>query len=1146
MSTSQAELDLQRSAQLLAEAPHAASRDLRRRSEARARSLIRSLELSRWLVSHCWRRIRLVAWKAVGAMHRWIGGRRQLILGLVGLCAAVILATGVSLTHRFVVAGAVLCVGLLLARGRKSVIVEPFADHVQMDDRTVKGLSTLLIVELDRLRREINTDAEIPAAVRLDKRGGFGLGRERQQQGARFLTASADGLTHALDDAVAREAQIELGVLKLPIGAILSTANRLMSGERVIGSVHRAGSCGALVLTAQLVGGQHSRSWRIDAPRKSGTPHKDQDSLGEMVRELACQMFTDLSFPGTERWKAVDAFSQYLRLYRQSDHADTLKKAEGRLLAALAEDPNFGLASYNLGVVYTMLAHAGRTAEPTGQVVSRPHVLDQDALARAREEAARVAFWNAIETAPGLWQAHYALAATKFKTIEPVGVDERLTDHEQIAPLKQVILGCDRALDLCPPRAHESVAVIRDLRGMAEVCLGDADPLVDGFGAGIRDHSAAVAEFWKALCRAEQLECANAAAGEGRAEAARDNTAAALHHLAFAHARRAMTSERYCPSDYTASDRIFRAAIRMARSLPQGPVASSFAQGITLEHKGGDVGKRRPSKAARTFDRAAQAYGVAAAIDPTHAEYAATRARALARRRAAMLEQAHGQQTQAVSTLKSEVEEATQTALHELAPAFRNSVSSSRLAARNDECESTLAALAETYRLLDDQAAVDHVAILRDLHQELKSAAKVLAASGLDRGRRDQQLDGEITKLKELKMRWEHDATRLQQDQRRQQLNGDTNIEKSRNGWERAICPDQIDMCVARLHAAADRWPQARYLLGDVINRWDGSGRRDAERVVDFGLRAEYARALRHSRKDQDALREIARCNLSHPLGVEAHREAARIHFALGQYDEALSSWEQALGLAPNDAYAHLKAAICHRQLAICHRADHDQTEDSRRADTALAAAAAHVKSALSLFDDEDPTGAAWARVWGGRIALERRRIGESIAKLTGALDGPATTAAHLLLGEAQLMAGAVDLAKAEFGLVAAAAGAEKPNQSAAASGFELRREVLGCRAHCGLAQCLLVLAGSDLATGVDSAVEQQLKRASSYAQCLRDDAPLRRECEALVAQTRAALAESARETGDRGGGSGGHSASQPQHPRHRALRSRRERRPVR
>ncbi|MDZ7360814.1 MAG: tetratricopeptide repeat protein [candidate division KSB1 bacterium] len=320
-------------------------------------------------------------------------------------------------------------------RARQRVIVEEFVDQISDPPKSItKGLSALLVVELARLRelyREVDEQRAIPTAVGTEK--------------AIDATVNVENVSDFLKDAVSKESKFSLGKLELPVGTIMVLISRLVQGPRLIGGLHRDNT--RVILTAQLIGGRRAYSWRVE----SHTPNGYQ--LNEMINEMACRIFTDLALSGAVRWRAVQAFNEGLRSYRDCLRASKERKlklmqAEKNFINALSEDAKFDLAYYNLGVVYTELPQT--------------HAADR-------------AFSRAIEQNPERWQAYYALAL----------------NHYQRGRYDTAMSLCDRVIVLKP-----DYAPAYDLKGLAQRLLGD-------LGGAIKSRNAAAAQSWKALCVAE-------------------------------------------------------------------------------------------------------------------------------------------------------------------------------------------------------------------------------------------------------------------------------------------------------------------------------------------------------------------------------------------------------------------------------------------------------------------------------------------------------------------------------------------------------------------------------------------------------------------------------------------------------------------
>lgn len=778
----------------------------------------------------------------------------------------------------------------MLVRARKRVIVEQFVDYTDRDGKAVRGAATLLVTELARLGDLFRLANTSPPAVGFERRGGFQAGKDA----ASFLPANADGLTEALEGAVASDAKLEVGAVKVPIGVVLSLLNRAVRGPCVVASVHFTKAGVGPTLSAQLVRGRRAAAiWRVDPPSEAHDARTASAYLDTMIHELAVRMFTTLSFEGSERWRAVWAFASYLRLYRDlsgtpEEQMRQLKCAEGELHKAIAADKRFGIAHYNLGVVYTNLAQeTERAAEQASQELTGPcpeklHAVSAmrreaasvapaasgehtshiggarrpyvDCLDRPRREKARVAFWTATQTTPDDWQPHYALAVTQFSEMaqsEPIDIDTFLTadDDSRRIRLERVIRSCDQALALRPD-GRSSKAIVHDLRGMAAIRLVRPG-LPDGrarFRAGIHDHQIAVVDSWRELRRAERIARANSTAATGRLEKERNNATACLHNLALAYGRRALLAVKEsrddCPKsaakrhrsrvrvrcDFAAADRAFRAAVDVAGAKTERAIASHYERGTLLERRGDSaLAAGKHAQAAVFYGSAADAYRRAAEIKPTHAEYAAREAYSLAKKAYA---------NPATRADARRIYERAATAMLELAPDFAHSVAPLRTRILQRRCENTLDAVARTYAVLDDDVAVERVKELRMLWRRMQRASSLAAARercGLDAAN-ERQVTQEIKQLQAKRHRY---ATR------RAHASRSKTFPTPDWRWE---C-DQIAMCLVRLFAAEDDWANAQMLLDQLIDEMGQRGLPDSERVTDYHLEDERSRALRHARR---------------------------------------------------------------------------------------------------------------------------------------------------------------------------------------------------------------------------------------------------------------------------------------------------------
>ncbi len=302
-------------------------------------------------------------------------------------------------------------------KAHKSLVIEDFANYAGAQfDADVKGLATLLVVklgQLHRLYRAVDERRAIPTSVAKNE--------------AIDATIKVEDVGQFLKDAISSQSKLSLGPIEIPIGILMSLLGHIVQGPRIIGSFHKDN--GDLVLTAQIVGGKYPFKWRVNSatlPVQSTdqSPH----DLVDMVEELVYRMFTDLELVGSSRASATAAFCEGLKAYRDclrtpKDRLRNLKIAEKQFIQTLAEDVQFDLAYYNLGVVYTEL---GQT------------------------EAALATFEKAITQNPNSWIAYYALALGRFESQE----------YYRAAQL------CKRVIELKPGKANTAKAY--QLRGLTQ------------------------------------------------------------------------------------------------------------------------------------------------------------------------------------------------------------------------------------------------------------------------------------------------------------------------------------------------------------------------------------------------------------------------------------------------------------------------------------------------------------------------------------------------------------------------------------------------------------------------------------------------------------------------------------------------------
>jgi tetratricopeptide (TPR) repeat protein len=846
---------------------------------------------------------------------------------------------------------AVFAAGLLLralVRARSRVVVQQFVDYTQGDATAVQGMATLLVADLSRLRqlyRVVNEDLSVPLAVGVERRGGFGRGKDAGS----FLTVQAEEVTDVLSGAVASEAKAEVGPIYIPIGAVLAALGRLMRGPRVVGSVHRTEAGGGPTLTAQIVGSGPVLTWRVDHAA-NGEQAKTRAYVPAMVAEMAMRMFTDLTLEGSVRWKAAQAFTRYLELYQDSlrnpcRRARFLKQAESKLIAAVAEDDSFDLGFYNLGVIYSQLAQEELTAaEATDVVRWRADVFPEE-IREARTAAATMAFRRALERNRGRWHAHYALAVHCFSSMKPLGLGDK-PDGAQVRSLREVAALCERALELEPKTAR-----VEDLLGMALVRLGN-------FETGMKAHRRAVRRWWRDLCRMERQEAACPGPTPASLDRVRANAAAALHNVGLAHLSR---GKRRASSGWAlsvASVSYFRASLhfRQAAKLapPESEAASHFERGRAHQQWG------RSRAAAGCFREAVQ-------IQSYNPEYRAALASALATMRRSRRGRAKRREAEATQALRD--------AFVYLTPVFARSVERFAPASVVDICKASLEILRDTFQMrFGDGKAIDE---LCELREQLADKLRPDRGNGLRPA--IAQLEGRLTG---------EDA-------------GCAARSEPLADWSR----QQVELALARLYADAGRWSDAEQTLGRIIEDLEQGDH--PLTVEQLGLHIRRAQVFRRraacandeKRREQlrEALRIAQRALRADPLSAAGRREAGRIHFDLDQYEEALEAWTQALALVPNDPTLYWRLGRCHWRIA-------EQRRDSAARNKALRNAAEFFEQTTVLCGGEYEESKAWARLWHGRVLLEMDRVDEAVAELRSASAFPATRpAARAFLGEASL-----------------------------------------------------------------------------------------------------------------------------------------------
>lgn len=310
-------------------------------------------------------------------------------------------------------------------QARSRMVVEKFVNYVGDDfAAAANGASMMLLVKLGQIHdlyHAVDEQRAVPTAA-MDQ----SIPLERYA--AIDAAIDVDTIETFLKDAVSNQSTLSVGPLQIPIGILLSFIGHVAQGPRIIGSFHKDKNLAGqdvLILTAQATRKGKAFTWRVERPLTSASPFSL--NLTDMIGEFACRIFTDMTLRSTVRWRAAGSFAEGLRAYREclrtpKDRIGNLKMAEDKFIEALAEDTQYTLVHYNMGVVLTELQ---------------------------RKDAAAKAFERAIHENPRSCQAYYALALSCYQ-------DNQFYRTAQL---------CKRVIELKPDPA--SMAKAYQLRTMA-------------------------------------------------------------------------------------------------------------------------------------------------------------------------------------------------------------------------------------------------------------------------------------------------------------------------------------------------------------------------------------------------------------------------------------------------------------------------------------------------------------------------------------------------------------------------------------------------------------------------------------------------------------------------------------------------------
>lgn len=327
-------------------------------------------------------------------------------------------------------------------KASNTVIIQEFENYTEDQSDSVKGLSMLLYVELNRLCA-LYSDVNLVNEMR-DIPTSMPQASETGHIASATITAGDSSKFH--ESMVSSGSSLDLWGVKIPIGSIMDLLGSIARGPRITGSLHDEG--GVLILTAQRSGIAVPETWKVyDTKPIMGQATEGKRSLDDMVIELTYRMFTDICFKGSARWRSTKSFSEGLAEYRECLRTPRIRnakllEAEQKFIEALVDDEKLDLAYHNLGVVYT----------ERGQLEfgSRKHdkYKDPNATPPNYEDAARSAFKRAVDEKPDRCESHFALVLSSFERED----------------WRDVINRCKHIIDLRPKdfnlaKAHDLLAL---------------------------------------------------------------------------------------------------------------------------------------------------------------------------------------------------------------------------------------------------------------------------------------------------------------------------------------------------------------------------------------------------------------------------------------------------------------------------------------------------------------------------------------------------------------------------------------------------------------------------------------------------------------------------------------------------------------
>ncbi|WP_164913668.1 tetratricopeptide repeat protein [Methanoculleus taiwanensis] len=364
-------------------------------------------------------------------------------------------------------------VGFTRLLSKNRIYVRNFVDHTET--APMNGyLNNLLLAEFDRIESLYQNITERQTVISGRRRpvSSFDVFSRSAGSGLTPPQIRSEDFVDALKEPLSESSTVKLGLLEIPLNLLLRMFSQLIFRNFITGTLDMDGE--KLLLVVQL--SERGRTWIIKVEEPDTLDESDEDNTSQrnrMIKELACRIFTILTPSGSLKWEATEAFNAGLEEYQRAVQSPTeymirLKKAEHAFLKATAEDPEFALAHYNLGTIYTQ---------------------------EGKVDAAEIAFGWALHHNPRLAGACYAMAYNHFKRAKlnhSVKEEDGEKKQNPDALLESAVRYCQQAIFLqrCYPEVY-------DLMGFAKRLLGEHEE-------AIRNREIAVKQSWNKLCEKER------------------------------------------------------------------------------------------------------------------------------------------------------------------------------------------------------------------------------------------------------------------------------------------------------------------------------------------------------------------------------------------------------------------------------------------------------------------------------------------------------------------------------------------------------------------------------------------------------------------------------------------------------------------